>query len=394
MQLKTMILCDDHFGAYDSIHGLREYGWLTLGQDKFSQCLLHWFDQHGRHDLPWQVEKSLYRVWVSEIMLQQTQVQTVIPYYQRFMQRFPTLNTLATASIDDVLAHWAGLGYYARGRNLHKAAGIIQADYQGQFPVDIKLVNALPGIGRSTAGAILSLALSQRHAILDGNVKRVLCRFHGIMDYPGERKVETKLWQLSEQHTPHRRNAAYTQAIMDLGAMVCSRSRPNCEICPQQQACVAYAKDKVGLIPRAKTKQAKPQKQCTMLALINEKQELTLFKRPASGIWGGLYSLPEFTSRQACTAMLKKCQIDTSKNTRPEDEIRHSFTHFDLRISPIICFATKTQCTSIRTRLRLDNAHGVLPQEQAVYPLKARGTKPSIGIPAPVQKFISQLGNQ
>ena len=394
MQLKTLILCDDHFGAYDSIHGPQAYRWVTLGQDKFSERLLNWFDQHGRHNLPWQAEKSLYRVWVSEIMLQQTQVGTVIPYYQRFMQRFPSLKVLAVASVDDVLAYWAGLGYYARGRNLHKAASIIQTDYQGEFPADIDLVNALPGIGRSTAGAILSLALNQRHAILDGNVKRVLCRYHGIIDYPEEKKVETKLWQLAERHTPHCRNADYTQAIMDLGAMVCTRSKPNCQICPQQQACVAYAQDKIDQIPRPKAKRHKPQKHCAMLALIDARQQLSLFKRPASGIWGSLYSLPEFTSTKACLDMLEKCNINISKNTRLETKIRHSFTHFDLDITPIICFAKKAHYASIRKQLTLDNTHGVLPQERVSYSLHVRGTKPGIGIPAPVQKFITQLGKQ
>ena len=208
-----------------------------MGQDKFSQRLLKWYDRHGRHDLPWQTRPTPYRVWVSEIMLQQTQVATVIPYYQRFVKRFPDIQSLTAAEMDEVLHHWSGLGYYARGRNLHKAAGIIMRENGGLFPQTLDEVMALPGIGRSTAAAILALSGNQRHAILDGNVKRSLCRFHGIEGYPGARAVEKRLWELAEAHTPDRRIADYTQAIMDLGATLCTRGKPACGDCPMRSDC-------------------------------------------------------------------------------------------------------------------------------------------------------------
>lgn len=362
-----------------------------MDQDKFSSRLLHWFDQHGRHTLPWQLKKTLYRVWVSEVMLQQTQVTTVIPYYQRFMVRFPDIKTLANASEDDVLAHWAGLGYYARGRNLHKAAGLILAEYEGQFPDQFEAVNALPGIGRSTAGAILSLALDQRHAILDGNVKRSLCRYHGIKTYPGEKSTEAKLWELAEHHTPHSRHADYTQAIMDMGAMLCTRSKPDCPSCPHQSECVAFKQDEITNIPCSRPKKPKPRKHRTLLALIDDKQQLSLFKRPSEGIWGGLYALPEFESTQVCLALLRAAGIDIENQTRQSAQIKHSFTHFELSIHPIICHTSATQQQSIKTQLSSTQALGILTDKQTTYPLSSDQPKLRMGIPAPIQKLIGQI---
>lgn len=225
-----------------------------MHQPAFADRLLTWFDRHGRHDLPWQHNRSLYRVWLAEVMLQQTQVATVIPYYQRFLHTFPDLGSLALASLDDVLAQWAGLGYYTRARNLHRAAQIIQAQQAGHFPQHYEDVLALPGIGPSTAGAILAQALGQRHTILDGNVKRVLCRHRAIEGWPGQREVEKQLWELADVLTPHQRVDDYTQAIMDLGATLCTRTSPGCEQCPLKADCRAFAESRVSLLPTPRPK--------------------------------------------------------------------------------------------------------------------------------------------
>ena len=224
----------------------------TNKNDLFSTKLLTWFDEHGRKDLPWQQDKTAYRVWVSEIMLQQTQVSSVIEYYQRFMKSFPTIESLAEAKEDKVLEHWAGLGYYARARNLHKTAKVVVAELNAQFPDSLEEIVKLPGIGRSTAGAILSIAFKQSACILDGNVKRVLCRFHGIETWSGERKTENHLWKLAEQHTPKKRNDDYTQAIMDLGATCCTRSKPKCQLCPFTADCVAFDTSLQTQLPKSK----------------------------------------------------------------------------------------------------------------------------------------------
>jgi len=206
----------------------------------FSHLVLDWFDQYGRHDLPWQQQTTPYRVWVSEIMLQQTQVNTVIPYFNRFMERFPDLQALAHSDLDEVLHLWSGLGYYTRARNLHASAVIIAATYKSIFPATIKELQDLPGIGRSTAGAILSLSMNQPHPVLDGNVKRVLSRYHGISGWPGERLNEKRLWELAERYLVHDRASDYTQAIMDLGATVCIRTTPLCNNCPVSLDCFAF----------------------------------------------------------------------------------------------------------------------------------------------------------
>ena len=222
--------------------------------EAFATALLTWFDKHGRKNLPWQIDPTPYRVWVSEIMLQQTQVATVIGYYQRFMQRFPDIKILGRANADDVLHLWSGLGYYARGRNLHHSAQIICSDHGGVLPEDVDLLQTLPGIGRSTAGAILALACGQRHAILDGNVKRVLCRYHAVEGWPGKTLVSRELWSLAERHTPHARVDDYTQAIMDLGATVCTRTRPQCERCPVNNDCVTNRDSRQSAFPIRKPK--------------------------------------------------------------------------------------------------------------------------------------------
>jgi len=274
-------------------------------------------------------------------MLQQTQVATVIPYYERFLERFPDLASLASASGDDVLALWSGLGYYARGRNLHKAARAIRDDHAGQFPDELETVMQLPGIGRSTAAAILALTWNQRQTILDGNVKRVLTRYHAISGWPGTRIVEQQLWRLADVHTPAIRCADYTQAIMDLGATVCRRSKPQCDRCPLQQECQAYQHNTVSAYPSPRPKKARPHKHTNMLVITRESGEILLEKRPPIGIWGGLWCLPELTSLPTALSDwgLQYCGIKISQSQQLA-AVEHSFSHFDLTITPLVCRAT------------------------------------------------------
>jgi len=301
----------------------------------FSQSLLNWYDVHGRKDLPWQQQRNAYRVWVSEIMLQQTQVKTVIPYFQKFMRAFANVRVLADADEDRVLHHWSGLGYYARARNLHRAAQQIRDQHKGVFPLDFDALLALPGIGRSTAGAILAQADDQPHAILDGNVKRVLARFYAIHGWPGQAKVQAELWKLSEALVPSERVADYTQAIMDLGATVCVRSRPICTECPLQTACAALATDQVALLPTPRPKKTLPVKTVRMLLLCNQQQVL-LEKRPPSGIWGGLWSLPEMPLEQEIEGWCEQHYRLKIKTSREQPVVRHSFSHFHLDITPCV----------------------------------------------------------
>lgn len=300
----------------------------------FAGRLLRWYRQHGRHDLPWQKNKSLYRTWVSEIMLQQTQVATVIPYFERFMQRFPDIRTLAQASQDDVLLHWAGLGYYSRARNLHRAAALIAEKHQSVFPEQYEEVVALPGIGPSTAGAILAQALGQRHAILDGNVKRVLARYQAIDGWPGQAQVEKQLWQWAEQYAPQEDLADYTQAIMDLGATVCTRSSAKCEACPLHNDCCAYAQGRVSELPGRKPKKSLPVREKRLLIIRNAQGQYLMEKRPPSGIWGGLWSLPELAMEASVDEAVKQNWQLTVNDYSDLSVFRHTFSHFHLDITP------------------------------------------------------------
>jgi A/G-specific adenine glycosylase len=302
--------------------------------------LLSWSDRSGRKHLPWQQDRTAYRVWVSEIMLQQTQVATVIPYYLRFMEHFPTVAVLADAPLDKVLHLWTGLGYYARARNLHRAAQQIVTQCAGEFPATLADVEALPGIGRSTAGAILALSSGQRHAILDGNVKRVLTRYFAIVGFPGEKAIETRLWQLAEQATPHSRVADYTQAIMDLGATVCVRSNPSCEQCPLQNGCRAFA---VGLqreLPTPRPKRIRPHREAFALILQRDDRSVLLEKRPHSGIWGGLWTFPQFETRESASHWVNlQAGGDAQGRLNSFEELppySHAFTHFDLTLRPLL----------------------------------------------------------
>ena len=258
----------------------------------FATAILKWYDAYGRKELPWQQNKTAYTVWLSEIMLQQTQVATVIPYYQRFLERFPTVIDLANAEQDEVLHLWTGLGYYARARNLHKAAKIVAEQYGGEFPLSIEEMNALPGIGRSTAAAVLSSVHKLPHAILDGNVKRTLARSFAVEGWPGQKKVENQLWEHAEAHTPKKDVDKYNQAMMDMGAMVCTRSKPKCTLCPIENMCEAKKLDRQLDFPGKKPKKEKPVKETWFVILYHDNQ-VWLEQRPQSGIWGGLFCFPQ-----------------------------------------------------------------------------------------------------
>jgi A/G-specific adenine glycosylase len=300
----------------------------------FAKAVLDWYDDHGRKDLPWQQNRTPYRVWVSEIMLQQTQVATVIPYYQRFMQRFADVKSLADAPVDEVLQLWSGLGYYARGRNLHKAAQMVRDQYHGEFPQQFDQVAALPGIGRSTAGAILSLACHQHHAILDGNVKRVLSRAFMVPGWPGETAVANALWEKAEALTPKQRVADYNQAMMDLGAGICTRSKPACLLCPLNRFCEAHQARRQMEFPHRKPTNDKPVKQTAMLMLIGPDNRILLEKRPPAGIWGGLLSFPEMPVHGEIAHWCREQLGTTVRDSQTWPTLRHTFSHYHLDITP------------------------------------------------------------
>lgn len=342
----------------------------------FAQAILTWYASYGRKNLPWQQNKTLYRVWLSEIMLQQTQVSTVIPYFERFTARFPDINSLATASQDEVLHLWTGLGYYARARNLHKTAQIIADQYHGEFPSDLAIVNSLPGIGRSTAGAILSSVLKQPHPILDGNVKRTLARCFAVEGWPGRKPVENQLWQLAEQHTPAQEVDNYNQAMMDIGATVCSRSKPKCSLCPVESFCAAKRLGRQSDFPGKKPKKTMPVRQ-TWFAILYHENQVWLEQRPQSGLWGGLYCFPQHESADI-QLQLDQRQIDDNSVISHTQLIafRHTFSHYHLDITPVLVKLSK------QPELIMDAGQGLwynLSQPQ------------TIGLAAPVKQLIETL---
>ena len=297
----------------------------------FAQAVLTWYDKFGRKHLPWQQNKTLYGVWLSEVMLQQTQVATVIPYFERFVKTFPNLTALADAPLDEVLHLWTGLGYYARARNLHKAAQVMRDQYCGKFPTEFEQVLALPGVGRSTAGAILSSCLNAPYAILDGNVKRVLSRYFAVNGWPGEKKTEDRLWQLTGEVTPNAQVADFNQAMMDLGAMVCTRSKPKCSLCPLQSNCRANAEQNWQAYPGKKPKKALPERDSYFL-LLEKDGKVALEQRENAGLWGGLYCFPQFADKQELLAYLASNGILQYQEWAA---FRHTFSHFHLDIYPI-----------------------------------------------------------
>jgi A/G-specific adenine glycosylase len=299
----------------------------------FSRALIAWQKRHGRHDLPWQRSHDAYAVWLSEIMLQQTQVSAVIPYYRRFLDRFPTVGALAAAGEDDVLALWSGLGYYSRARNLHRAAKTVVEVHDSRFPRTSEGLMALPGIGRSTAAAILVFAFGRRAAILDGNVKRVLARLCGIDGYPGDSAVAARLWAEAGRLLPETGLRAYTQGLMDLGAMVCIRRKPRCDACPVQALCAAHAQDRVAELPSPKPRKALPQRR-TMMLVLRHAGEILLEKRPSEGIWGGLWCFPEAGIDDDAVQVCRQRFSASVEVADPLPVIAHGFTHFRLDILP------------------------------------------------------------
>ena len=344
--------------------------------DDFSARILRWFEVHGRKDLPWQINATPYRVWVSEIMLQQTQVTTVIPYYQRFMQSFPTVEALAEASHDEVMEHWSGLGYYARARNLHKAAKSLQ-DNDYELPNYAEGLIAMPGIGRSTAGAILSLAYQQHAAILDGNVKRVLARHYAIEGWPGKSTVLNKLWDLTEDLTPVKNAAHYNQAMMDMGATLCKRSKPKCDQCPVSATCQALAQNRVSDYPESKPKKVKPTKYSRLLMLSNADGQLYLQRRPPTGIWGGLWVPPLLDVDSDIEEMLVTLGLHALSDIEYTDLHRHELSHFSWDLQPL--WITVQESTADKR---------VMEAEDTVWYNYAQN-QPPIGYPAPISKILA-----
>ncbi len=343
---------------------------------RFANAVLTWFDHSGRKHLPWQQQSEPYRVWVSEVMLQQTQVVTVIPYFQRFMESFPDVAALAAASLDEVLQHWSGLGYYARARNLHQAAHLIREQYDGYYPSDLEQVMALPGVGRSTAGAILSLACGQRHPILDANVKRVLARCFAVEGWPGRAEVLKNLWDLAETHTPRKRVAHYNQAMMDLGAIQCTRIQPACVSCPLAERCIARREGEQIRYPGRKPRRARSVRRTHLLLLRTQDGSLLLEQRPPSGIWGGLWSLPECELAEAISGYCRERLGIIPSQLEFTPKRRHTFTHFQLEYTPVYI-----QVETMEGRIA-DGGGRIWyrPDRQ-----------PPGGLPAPVAKIIEEL---
>jgi A/G-specific adenine glycosylase len=355
---------------------------VTPDPREFGERLLTWFDVHGRHSLPWQQNPTPYRVWVSEVMLQQTQVATVIPYYERFMQRFASVEELAAAPTDEVMHLWTGLGYYARARNLQACARAVVAQHGGVFPRDLEAMNALPGIGRSTAGAILALAHGERQPILDGNVKRVLARVFGIAGDPGAATVSATLWATAQACTPDTRVGAYTQAIMDLGATTCTRSRPACTVCPMNTLCVAAREGRQAELPGRKPRRARPTREAILLIAQSGREdgregarEVLLERRPSPGIWGGLWSPPQFDTEQAALDWCARELGEPGGVRESLAPIAHAFTHFELRLRPI-----RVVCTP-----RTGVGEG---DTRMWYSLDA---PPRIGLPQPIRALFERL---
>lgn len=344
--------------------------------EQFSSAVLAWYDLHGRHDLPWQQGITPYRVWVSEIMLQQTQVSTVLGYFDRFMAALPTVRDLAEAPEDEVLHLWTGLGYYTRARNLQKTAKIVMERHGGEFPRDVEQLAELPGIGRSTAGAIASLSMGLRAPILDGNVKRVLARYVAQEGYPGEPKVARQLWAVAERFTPHERVNHYTQAMMDLGATLCTRSKPSCLLCPLREGCQAHLLGLEIRYPVPKPRKALPQKRTLMPILANRDGAILLYRRPSSGLWGGLWSLPELDDLDALAPLATQHALQLGQ-ARELPGLNHTFSHFQLAIEPWL--------------VPVEGSHREMADADWLWYNLA--TPPRLGLAAPVKKLLKRAAD-
>ncbi len=337
--------------------------------------LLAWHARAGRHDLPWQSDRTPYRVWVSEIMLQQTQVAAVRPYYERFMRRFPTVRALAAAQVDEVLHLWSGLGYYARARNLHRAAGLICAAHDGELPRSFAALADLPGIGRSTAGAILALAHGERFPILDGNVRRVLARYFGVAGAATSSAALARLWELSERCTPHVQLADYTQAIMDLGATVCVRSRPLCGCCPLAAGCFARRTGRQQELPAPRRARSRRVRRAFMVVALKADGSVLLERRPERGVWGGLWCLPQFDTASAARAFVRETIDTRGREPQPLSAFEHAFTHFSLVVSPML--------------VHCDGTAGLVQQGTSLwYNVRAPAR---VGLPAPIGALLTRL---
>lgn len=353
---------------------------MAEGPAPIAETLLAWYDRHGRHDLPWKTGRDPYRIWLSEIMLQQTRVTTVLPYFRRFILAFPDLRALAAADRDQVLNLWTGLGYYARARNLHEAARRIVAEHDGRMPSEPDALEALPGIGPSTAGAIAAMAHDVRAPILDGNVRRVLTRLAGIERWPGERAVEKQLWALADALTPEERVADYTQAIMDLGATVCTPRRPACELCPLATDCRARAEGLVDRIPAPRPKREQPERHTRMLMIQDPDCRVLLERRPPQGIWGGLWCFPQIdddTDLETGLRELLQLPGDAEPAVAPWASFHHTFTHFRLHIRPV--------------QVRLEHrAHNVRDDDRDWFD---PSSAPDVGLAAPVKRLLGLLAD-
>ncbi len=342
---------------------------------QFSNRILKWFETDGRHHLPWQKNTNAYRVWLSEIMLQQTQVVTVIGYYERFLNSFPTIESLAKASNDEVLTLWSGLGYYARARNLHKTAKIICHDYDGKFPDSLEEMQKLPGIGRSTAAAILTFALNQSHPILDGNVKRVLARHYEINGWSGTSTTLKNMWSVSEMLTPDKNTSAFNQAMMDMGATICTRSKPKCSKCCLNSSCLAHINDSWSKYPHSKPKKKNPLKEA-YLVLLKHENSAFIEKRPETGIWGGLWSLPEFKTQQSANEWLQGeiNNFELNQAVNYDNELLHRFSHFDFMIH-LIVYESK----NLKHNIKENN-----------YKMASQDMLSEVGLPTPIKTILNK----
>ncbi|CAM3781094.1 A/G-specific adenine glycosylase [Parendozoicomonas haliclonae] len=339
-------------------------------------AIFHWFDQYGRKHLPWQQNITPYRVWLSEVMLQQTTVAAVIPYFERFTETFPTVADLAAGDVDTVLQLWSGLGYYSRARNLHKAAQMVVNEFGGQFPRSLDDLQKLPGVGRSTAGAIASISMGIKASILDGNVKRVLARLHAVHGWPGKSSVAKELWEITDRYTPDTRLPDWTQAMMDMGATLCTRSKPKCAECPISQWCVAHAEGRETSYPEPKPKKELPEKHVRMLMLLNENGQVLLEKRPPTGIWGGLWSFPEFSAEGDLAETLNETLAMQLTDAEVWNSFRHTFSHYHLHIEPVKAF---TEGTANQISDRPDTRW--IDLQEAL----------SVGLASPVKKLLQNL---
>ena len=349
---------------------------MTRARPPIAAALLEWHQRAGRHDLPWQQQRTAYRVWVSEVMLQQTQVATVIPYYLRFMARFTDVRALADAPLDEVLHLWSGLGYYARARNLQRAAVRIRDEHQGEFPLRFEPLAALPGIGRSTAGAILALCCGERWPILDGNARRVLARYFGVAGARTEPAAGKRLWELAERCIPQQRVSEYTQAIMDLGATVCVRRRPLCTHCPLSAGCYARRTGRQHELPAPQRARARRLRRAFMVVALADPQTVWLERRPESGVWGGLWCLPEFATATAATAFIRN-GLQAAAAPQPLAALEHAFTHFDLTITPLLVHCARSAAV-------MEEGTGLW------YNLREPAR---IGLPAPITALLTRLGS-